>query len=792
MTFLHATLLAGLGLIVIPILVHMMAKSTPKKIVFPALRFVRETVVVAERGWKVKHWLLMALRILLIAMLAMALAFPRVHSGMLATFLSIGLVAILAVLATAAAFVAYAMRRPWLVCGVVGLIAALLWVGTIGWSTVAFLYGTAPPTQANSGPIAAALIIDNSPTMSYRANNVTRLEQAKEMGNWLIDRLPVESQLSIVTNEQGLRLTPDRITAQRQLSRIEVDGKAVSLPARILAAVELVRNSNLERREVYVLTDLAKNVWKDGGAELSAALQKEPQVLLQVVDLGIEKGQNWSLIDPKVSQQVVTPGGSVEVQAEVVASTFAPNQQLVVEFLQEPVDGDPPFLRNGKTVVSDPKAVDRQIIDLAPTESKTVRFVARELQSGTHHFFLRINQPDPVAIDNQVYASVDVQQQGQLLVVADDVELGQQIAGIMNPDIMASGKDITNQVDFFRIDTANFNQYAAIALFDPPMLSASTVEKLEAFVQNGGGLLIILGARNTDPVAIQQSALAKLLPGVISNIESSNNRSLILEPVSLNHPIFHPFDKVIDDAPWHVFPVYRYWSIDKLSKQVSVLVRYSKGDKPAILEESRGSGKILTWTTPVPEPAVPDERDAWNDLWSAADPWPSYALMLGSIRYLSGWGKYQFNYGVGETAILENDLSVFPSRYEVFAPMDEHMSRDAEGGVLTFPFIHQPGIYRFLGLKDGKASVRGFAANLHRNDTPLDRIEPESLDAIIGKDKYAVAREKAEVTSSIGTARFGRDLYPFLMVVVVALVLAEQAMSSRFYSIRFSGSSGRS
>ncbi len=52
------------------------------------------------------------MRVLLVLLLAFALAAPRVHSNMLATYLSIGLVALLAVIASLVAIVAYATHRP--------------------------------------------------------------------------------------------------------------------------------------------------------------------------------------------------------------------------------------------------------------------------------------------------------------------------------------------------------------------------------------------------------------------------------------------------------------------------------------------------------------------------------------------------------------------------------------------------------------------------------------------------------------------------------------------------------
>ena len=103
MTFLHASLLLGGLLGLVPVVIHMLGRRQPKAIVFPAIRFVRQTAIQAQRGWSIKRWLLLALRVMLLGILAFAIASPRVQSGMFATYLMIGVVGLLALLATAVA-----------------------------------------------------------------------------------------------------------------------------------------------------------------------------------------------------------------------------------------------------------------------------------------------------------------------------------------------------------------------------------------------------------------------------------------------------------------------------------------------------------------------------------------------------------------------------------------------------------------------------------------------------------------------------------------------------------------
>ena len=152
------------------------------------------------------------------------------------------------------------------------------------------------------------------------------------------------------------------------------------------------------------------------------------------------------------------------------------------------------------------------------------------------------------------------------------------------------------------------------------------------------------------------------------------------------------------------------------------------------------------------------------------------------------WAKFsksQLNYLVGQPASLEIIAGIDPEKYELFAPGDEMMRLVASSSNLNFAYTKHSGPYRLRGVGQGVNAVRGFAVNIAKQDLLLDRIPVDSLDSILGKNQYRVAKRKEDVESSVGQARYGSELYPFLMVVVAMVVLAEQAMASRFYSIRF-------
>src|ERR1700694_5647100 len=77
MTFLHAYLLGGLALLSVPVLVHFLMRQKPRRMPFPAFRFLQQRGAVNRRRMRLQHLLLLLLRMLALAGLCFALSQPR-------------------------------------------------------------------------------------------------------------------------------------------------------------------------------------------------------------------------------------------------------------------------------------------------------------------------------------------------------------------------------------------------------------------------------------------------------------------------------------------------------------------------------------------------------------------------------------------------------------------------------------------------------------------------------------------------------------------------------------------
>ena len=197
MTFLNLSLLGGAALVALPVVLHLIMRRKPRRWEFPALRFVRQRHDVNQRQMRLRHLLLLLLRMAAIALLAMALARPSIKFS-----------------------------------GVLG---------------------------SQEGPVAAAMVFDTSVRMDYRHENRTRLEAAREFGAWLLAQLPRESQVAVLdTRGSAAVFQVDRGAAGDRIARLESAAYALPLPRVIEDAVRLVAKSELARKDVYVFTDLAQ------------------------------------------------------------------------------------------------------------------------------------------------------------------------------------------------------------------------------------------------------------------------------------------------------------------------------------------------------------------------------------------------------------------------------------------------------------------------------------------------------------------------------------------------------
>src|SRR4051812_8714564 len=197
-SLIHAGLAAGAALAALPVILHLFMKQTPKHVIFPALQLIRERQKRSQKKLKVKNWLLLLARMALVALMALALARPRLYSQ---TSLGDGEV-----------------------------------------------------------PTAVGLVFDTSLSMGYKPRDKTLLDEAKERANDLLRRMPDSSQVFVVDSaEPGVPVPLSPTAARKRLAALVVRPANRPLNAALGQAYGAVAACDRPRHEVFVLTDLARS-----------------------------------------------------------------------------------------------------------------------------------------------------------------------------------------------------------------------------------------------------------------------------------------------------------------------------------------------------------------------------------------------------------------------------------------------------------------------------------------------------------------------------------------------------
>ncbi len=796
MIFLHLSLLAGLGAMGLPVALHLLSRRQPRLVTFPALRFVKHTVVQQRGSWQLRHFLLLLLRVGLIAALALALARPRVHSAMLTTALGLGALISAAIFASLVALIAYVTKRGAAVWISTTILSIFLWCSVIGWTLYSVASGPVVPSSDQTAPVAAAIIVDTGPSLDYRADNSKRLEVAKDMTAWILGQLPIDSRVGVLTNAPLGALSLDPATAKAQVQNLQLQASHVDLLSRLRTAIDLVLASGLDRKEVYVVTDLVRSSWSGNAGDIAKLLEEHSrEVLVQIIDVGTQQTTNWQLGNVESETQSLPEGGDAVWSVNVSRSAKTPGASVSVELHQEQIDPTLPIISNGQLKVPGSKIVDRQLVDLTQSLEARINLTARSLQPGTHNFQIRLTVADPLELDNVRYATAVCEAQQSALVVAEDGDVARFLRLALSPfsdgEKDPTESSTTQQVRYNQLPEVAMDRYAVLVLNDPPTLPPSTITLLESHVKQGGGLFITLGPAIGSPEDAQASPLSKLLPGKLARVtrRATSDNSLFLVNATETHPLFHIFGAMVSDVPWNVYPIYRSWELENLAADAQILMTTSDRALPALIMQPRGAGQILTLTTPLPA-RLESGQVQWNALISGENPWPAFGLLNGAVRVLSGQTQSRYNFMAGQPVTLSNDTKTFPALYELYSPAGQTRRVQANEGMLLLGSLDQAGTYRLRALQ-GSNVRRAASVNTPADDTKLVRMETAELDALLGQGHYKLAREKREIESSVGQARYGRELFPLLMVCVAGLFLAEQAMSNRFYRLRLSGAKAR-
>lgn len=268
--------LFGLSAASIPIILHLIYRRRAPRIRFSTLRFLKISNQRTAARRRIQNLLLLLLRALLLALLAIALAGPLLPSSHSNLF-----------------------RRA---------------------------------------PTSVALVLDNSYSMATRTEGGARFQRARDLARSALDKLALGDSVAVLLaaprrTDPAAALSEDLNEAAVCVTRADVSNARGDLVAVVRNALALLAESPNRNRELYVFTDLQKSAWSLESEDVRAALQEHPEIPAIIIDVGEGSFVNTSILSAEVSAAARVVNSPLSVKTALQNSSPRTAEQQVSFFL---------------------------------------------------------------------------------------------------------------------------------------------------------------------------------------------------------------------------------------------------------------------------------------------------------------------------------------------------------------------------------------------------------------------------------------------------------------------------
>src|SRR5262245_8045200 len=205
MSFLNPILLGGLAAVSVPIIIHLLNRRKFRRVSWAAMRFLQNAIEQNQRRLRIEDMILLALRCLLLALLALALARPAILSDASAVF--------------------------------------------------------------GQSKVTGVIILDNSRSMGLTDGVATRFEKARKAAEEALDAMPSGSSTAVyLASDIVQKVIPeptfDLNLARKALREAPLTDRSTDLVPALLSALDALKDRLAIRREIFLITDGQASGWR--------------------------------------------------------------------------------------------------------------------------------------------------------------------------------------------------------------------------------------------------------------------------------------------------------------------------------------------------------------------------------------------------------------------------------------------------------------------------------------------------------------------------------------------------
>lgn len=253
---------------IVPIIIHFSINKKPQDVPFPAFRFLQKTKITG-RIFRVKQWLLLLLRILLLLFFSMALARPKLYST---------------------------------------------------W------FSSDTPTRVTN----AIILLDDTLSMSYKEAGKSRFEFAQEKALTLLDQLEPPSKICLYPLSRGPgQFTIDFESIRTEIKRLQCTTLSASAQDGLFASKTLLEELGEQKGDIFLVSDLTqKNFPSLSSSPLSFAPFK-----VHLETIGHGKPQNAGVAEVEIPSKNIPQGGILYLTCKIFSLGPVATQREVALYI---------------------------------------------------------------------------------------------------------------------------------------------------------------------------------------------------------------------------------------------------------------------------------------------------------------------------------------------------------------------------------------------------------------------------------------------------------------------------
>ena len=629
MSFLNPAMLFGMTALAIPIIVHLLNRRRFKKIQWAAMRFLQVSLERNQRRMKVEDWILLLLRMAIVALIALAASRPA---------------------------------TDWL------------------------------KSKGLSSKVTASVIIDSSASMLKKdaSEQENRFSIARKIADEVLNSLPKGSATSMVlganSSGEGIKEpTHDMARAQKVLEESKATHRGSDLFPAIQSAITTMQDRPSSQKELVIITDGEASAWRQYEAITRSLDQSKKDTNAIIVLVGKDPDENLAItrLDQKTPIASVDQPVRLAVEVTNFGNAEANDVEVQMSINDEPI-GDPAVIE------AIPPGESRTITTFVELSNPGYQRISSKINvndaletDNSREIVIRgINKARALLVDGQP---------GRDITESETFFLQNALVPVP-PELTDSFFLGADRISIGDLANAQLDDYRAIFLANVSDFPDEFLPDLINFVESGGGLVIFPGENiNVSFYNKTLHEKAKLLPATFGEIipEQGQENTLTIQASGYNHPLVDLWNDPGAGTLSNVktLKAYKLSLGDTLSKnKATVALRYNDGSA-AVVESDYGLGKVYQFSStadtdwndlPVKPAFLPIVHRVFGSILSKQD--SGININVGETFIRKGPSSW-----TGKKATISYNDS--PTASEISA------TEESNGSSIEYNNINESGIY---------------------------------------------------------------------------------------------------